>query len=332
MRCRRWRAFHSCIVPLLAAQTGRRSFIVGMTGLCTVLTWVVFFLELPGAPAWMSAFERSMVTGVLWFSFVLVWQRMNALSALVRQAQVLEELNKELSRSSQELDAVASVASHDIRGPLATTGMFASLLASRLVGKIDPDCGEWLSLIQSEVRRMHSIVENLLKYSRFDTDRSGIEECECEAILANVLDNLRADLIASGAEVIHDPLPRVTGDPVQLMVLFQNLIGNAIKYRSEAWPKIYVSVAAEQEGWKFSVQDNGIGIDLADRERIFDLFQRGQGSHTAKGSGIGLATCKKIAELHGGRIWVESALGNGSTFYFTIAKTKKNERAKSVTA
>jgi two-component system, chemotaxis family, sensor kinase Cph1 len=116
------------------------------------------------------------------------------------------------------------------------------------------------------------------------------------------------------------------------MVLFQNLIGNAIKYRSEAWPKIYVSVAAEQEGWKFSVQDNGIGIDLADRERIFDLFQRGQGSHTAKGSGTGLATCKKIAEPHGGRIWVESALGNGSTFYFTIAKTKKNERAKSVTA
>src|ERR1700741_402105 len=103
-----------CIVPLLAAQTGRRSFIVGMTGLCTVLTWVVFFLELPGAPAWMSAFERSMVTGVLWFSFVLVCQRMNALSALARQAEVLAELNRELSRSNQELDAFASVASHDI--------------------------------------------------------------------------------------------------------------------------------------------------------------------------------------------------------------------------
>jgi len=333
-----------CIVPLLALQTGRRSFIVGMTGLCTVLTWVVYFLEPQGAPAWMSAFERFMITGVLWFSFVLVWQRMNALSALARQAQVLAEVNRELTRSNQELDAFASVASHDIHGPLATTGMFANLVASRLMGKIDQDCMEWLSLIQSEVQRMHSIVENLLEYSRFNTDRLGVVECECEAILASVLDGLKADLIANGAQVTHDPLPRITGDPMQFSVLFQNLIGNAIKYRSNALPKIHLFVAAEHDGWRFSVQDNGIGIDSADAERIFRLFERGEGSKTTKGTGIGLATCKKIVELHGGRIWVESEPGKGSTFYFTIAShhslssalptvaKERKEPAKSATA
>jgi light-regulated signal transduction histidine kinase (bacteriophytochrome) len=333
-----------CIVPLLAVQTGRRWFIVGMTGLCTVLTWVVYFLEPQGAPAWMSAFERSMITGVLWFSFVLVWQRMNALSALARQAHVLAEVNRELTRSNQELDAFASVASHDIRGPLATTGMFANLVASRLMGRIDQECTQWLSLIQSEIQRMHSIVENLLEYSRFNTDRLGVVECECEAILASVLDGLKADVIANGAQVTHDPLPRITGDPMQLAVLFQNLIGNAIKYRSNAPPKIHLSVAAEHDGWRFSVQDNGIGIDSADAERIFRLFERGEGSKITKGAGIGLATCKKIVELHGGRIWVESEPGKGSTFCFTIAShhslfsalptvaKERKEPAKSATA
>jgi signal transduction histidine kinase len=333
-----------CIVPLLALQTGRRWFIVGMAGLCTVLTWVVYFLEPQGAPAWMSAFERCMITGVLWFSFVLVWQRMNAQSALASQARVLAELNRELSRSNQELDAFASVASHDIRGPLATTGMFANLVASRLMGKIDQECTQWLSLIQSEIQQMHAIVENLLEYSRFNTDRLGVVECEGEAILASALDGLKADLIATAAQVTHDPLPRITGDPMQLAVLFQNLIGNAIKYRSNALPKIHLSVAAEHDGWRFSVQDNGIGIDSADKERIFRLFERGEGGKTTKGTGIGLATCKKIVELHGGRIWVESEPGKGSTFYFTIAShpswssalptvaKERKEPAKSATA
>jgi signal transduction histidine kinase len=333
-----------CVVPLLAVQTGRRWFNVGMTALCTLLVWVVYFLEPPGAPAWMSAVERSIVTGALWFSFVLVWQRRNALSALARQAQVLADLNRELRRSNQELDAFASVASHDIRSPLATTGMLANLVATRLAGKIDQDSAKWLSLIQSEIQRMHSIVENLLEYSRFNTDRLGVVECECEAILATVLDGLEADLIANGAQVTHDPLPMVKGDPMQLAVLLQNLIGNAIKYRSDAQPRIHLSVAPQQDGWRFSVEDNGIGIDPADAERIFRLFERGEGSKTTKGAGIGLATCKKIVELHGGRIWVESVRGRGSTFHFTIAQPYRlssarspaakegNEQAKSATA
>lgn len=309
-----------CVVPLLAVQTGRRRFVVGMTGLCTVLTWVVYFLEPPGAPAWMSFVERCIVTGVLWFSFVLVWQRMHAQSELARQAQALADLNRELRRSNQELDAFASVASHDIRGPLATTGMLANLVASRLAGKTDEDSAQWLCLIQSEIQRMHAIVENLLEYSRFNADRLGVVDCECEAVLAAVLDGLKADLSANSAQVTHDPLPRVKGDPMQLAVLLQNLIGNAIKYRGDAQPKIHLSVAAEQDGgWRFSVEDNGIGIDPADRERIFRLFERGEGGKTTKGTGIGLATCKKIVELHGGRIWVESARGRGSIFHFTIA-------------
>ncbi len=318
-----------CVIPLLAIQTRRRWFILGMMGLCTALTWAAYFLEPPGATAWVSVFERIMVTSVLWFTFVLAWQRMRALNALARQAQLLTETNRELSRSNQELDAFASLASHDIRGPLASTGLLASLLAKRLLGTMDRECTEWLSLIQSEVRQMNSVVESLLEYSRFSSERLGVVECECEAILASVLDSLKADLIASGAEVTHGPLPRITGDPVQLAVLFQNLIANAIKYRTKTQPKIYLSVASEEDGWKFSVQDNGVGIDPADADKIFHLFHRGQGSHTAKGWGIGLATCKKIAELHGGRIWVESAPGCGSTFYFTIPNRNSSSRARS---
>ena len=329
------------VIPLLAVQTGRRWFILGMMGICTVFTWAAYFIEPPGAPDWVSIFERLMVTSVLWFSFVLILQRMYALNALARQAQLMAEVNKELSRSNKELDTFASVASHDIRGPLATTGMFASLLANRLVGKIDRECTEWISLIQSEVQRMNSIVESLLEYSRFNLDRTDVVECESEAILANVLDGLRSDVMANGAEVTHDPLPTVAGDPVQLTVLFQNLIANAIKHRSGAQPKIHVSSVPEDVNWKFSVQDNGVGIDPADIDRIFQLFHRGQGSHREKGWGIGLATCKKIAELHGGRIWVESVPGTGSTFYFTIpnrssdamsSSPKHNQQARSVTA
>ena len=332
-----------CVVPLLVVPTRRRWFILGMMGLCTILTWVVYLVEPLTPPVWVSIFERSMVTGVLWFSFVLVWQRAKALTELAKQAQALADANSELSRSNQELDAFAAVASHDIRGPLATTGLFADLLANSLRGKIDRDCSQWLSLIQSEVQRMHSIVESLLQYGRFNTAHLRLVECECEDILATVLDALKADLIAHGAEVTHNPLPRLLADPIQLAVLFQNLIGNSIKYRSHARPKIHISAATDRDGWKFTVQDNGIGINPEDSEKIFRLFQRGEDSQETKGLGIGLATCKRIAELHGGRIWVESAPGSGSTFYVTIANRcissrrsstlrKENEPARSATA
>ena len=330
-----------CVVPLLVVQTRRRWFILGMMSLCTVLTWIVYLIEPLTTPVWMSVFERSMVTGVLWFSFVLVWQRTKALTELARQAQALTQANKELSRSNQELDAFAAVASHDIRGPLATTGMFADLLANSLQGKIDRDCEQWLSLIQSEVQRMHSIVESLLQYGRFNLELLRLVECDSEDVLATVLTALKVDLIANGAEVTHDPLPRLMADPVQLAVLFQNLLGNSIKYRSDANLKIHISATADGDRWKFSVQDNGIGIHPADSERIFRLFQRGEDSQETKGLGIGLATCKRIAELHGGRIWVEPAPGGGSIFYITIASryassrptaTKESEQARSATA
>ena len=309
-----------CVVPLVVAQTHRRWFILGMMGLCTILTWVVYLIEPLTTPLWTSIFERSMVTGVLWFSFMLVSQRTKAVTELARQAQVLAEANSELSRSNQELDAFAAVASHDIRGPLATTGMFADLLANSLKGKIDRDCAEWLSLIQSEVQRMHSIVESLLQYGRFNRERLRMVECDSEDILATVLDALKADLIATRAEVTHSPLPRLIADPIQLAVLFQNLIGNSIKYRrGDARPEIHLSATADRDGWKFSVRDNGIGINPMDADKIFRLFQRGEDSQEPKGLGIGLATCKRIAELHGGRIWVESAPEGGSTFYVTIA-------------
>jgi signal transduction histidine kinase len=300
------------LVPLLAVRTRRPRFILWAMGLCTLLTWVGYWLEPSGAPTWMSVFERSMVTGVLWLTVAICRHRM-------RVVMELERVSRELARSNAELEVFASAAAHDLRSPLSAISLFAGLLSRRSTGQLDPEWAECLLSIRSEVERMSTLIDNLLSCGRAGEGGLHAMACDCESILFAVLRDLGALLNETGGQVTHDALPVVSADPVQMSRVLQNLIENAIKYRGERPPHVHVAARREAEAWVFSVQDNGIGIGAADVERIFGWFERGRTDRAGpEGAGIGLATCKRIIERHGGRIWVESRPGAGSTFRFSL--------------
>jgi PAS domain S-box-containing protein len=240
----------------------------------------------------------------------------------------------ELERSNAELEHFAAVASHDLKEPLTTIGGFAELLRERHQDKLDARGQRLLENIVSGALRMERLISNLLAYARVNTSAQPFKPVHCGAVIGMVLANLRAAIDESNAVITIDELPNVMGDEMQFVQLFQNLIGNAIKYRSDKPPRIHISArpmgeavfhsalrtpyAALKTGWLFSVTDNGIGIDPANAERVFQIFQRLHRDDKYPGTGIGLAVCKKIVERHGGRIWVESELGKGATFYFTV--------------
>jgi light-regulated signal transduction histidine kinase (bacteriophytochrome) len=172
--------------------------------------------------------------------------------------------------------------------------------------------------------RMWRLINDLLAYSRVRTESSELESTDCETVLHQSLDNLKVAIEENGAVVTHDALPTVTANSPQLMQLFQNLIGNAIKFRGSESPRIHVSAGRNGNGWTFSVRDNGIGIAPEYAKRIFIVFQRLHSREKYAGTGIGLAICQKIVERHGGYIWVESELGRGATFYFTLPASEGN--------
>ena len=242
-----------------------------------------------------------------------------------RAEETLKEKTEELARSNRELEQFAYVASHDLQEPLRMVTNYVQLLARRYKGKLDSDADDFINFAVDGALRMWKLINDLLAYSRVGMRAKELEATDCETVFSQTLDNLRVAIEENEAVVTHTPLPTVKGDHLQLGQLFQNLIGNAIKFRGDEPPRVHLSAKRNGSGWTFSVRDNGIGIAPEYAERIFVIFQRLHGREEYPGTGIGLALCKKIVERHGGRIWVESEVGKGATFYFTLPAGKTEQ-------
>jgi PAS domain S-box-containing protein len=241
-----------------------------------------------------------------------------AAEALAKSAQDLESSNKDLERSNKELERFAYVASHDLQEPLRMVTSYLQLLEMRYKNKLDSDANEFINYAVDGSNRMKTLINDLLAYSRVGMRGKEFNLTDCEEILSRALVSLEYSIKDNHARVTHDPLPKVMADEAQLESLFQNLIGNAIKFHGKKPPRIHVGVKKDEKNWTFSVSDNGIGIDPQYFERIFILFQRLHNRDDYPGTGIGLAISKRIVERHGGRIWIESEPEKGSTFYFNI--------------
>ncbi len=245
-------------------------------------------------------------------------ERRNAQESLARAHGELERRAGELERSNADLQQFAYAASHDLSEPLRMVSSYVQLLGKRYGGKLDSDADEFIGFAVDGVARMQALIDGLLMYSRAGTSEYAIGPVDCSEIAEATLIMLKASIEEKDADVILETLPTVQGDAAQLAQLFQNLIGNAIKFVPDRRPEVRVSSERDGSGWHFTVSDNGIGIDSQHVERIFSVFQRLHGRGEYPGSGIGLAICKRIVERHGGRIWVESTPGEGSSFHFTI--------------
>jgi len=239
-------------------------------------------------------------------------------SELARQRTF--DANKELRIKNKELEQFVYIASHDLQEPLRTTTSFVELLQLQYQGKLDERADKYFSFIMDSSTRMKTLIKDLLDYSRIGAKKEFVP-VDCDVIIHEVLDDLGNAISQAQAVITTDQLPVITGYPTEIKQLFQNLIINAIKFRKkDVAPQITVSVASLEDHWQFAVKDNGIGIEEQHKEKVFMIFQRLHTKVAYEGSGIGLAHSKKIVEIHGGKIWIDSVFGEGTTFNFTISK------------
>jgi PAS domain S-box-containing protein len=227
------------------------------------------------------------------------------------------QLSQELNRSNKELEEFAYVASHDLKEPLHVVSSFVCLLERRLQPKLSENEGEYLNFIKQGVEQARTLIKDLLEYSRIGKEKA-LETVDLSSAIKEACSNLKVAIDETTANIHYGPMPQIKANRLSMVQLFQNLIGNAIKYKSANLPEIHISAEHKPAGWLFTVRDNGIGIDPQFKDRVFDMFQRLHPRSEYSGTGVGLAICKKIVENHGGRIWVESQLSHGATFYFTI--------------
>jgi signal transduction histidine kinase len=233
-----------------------------------------------------------------------------------------KQAQEELARSNQDLEQFAYVASHDLQEPLRMVATYTQLLAERYRGKLDDNADKYIHYAVDGALRMQALVEDLLTFSRVGRQGTDLQSTDCNVVVDRAVQNLQAAVDESRAQVTRDHLPTVLADGSQLLQVFQNLIGNALKFRGPELPALHVSASKKGREWVFSVSDNGIGIAPEHAETIFVIFKRLHTRAEYPGSGIGLSICKKIIERQGGRIWVESQPGQGSTFKFTLPDLK----------
>jgi signal transduction histidine kinase len=277
-----------------------------------------------GAQAAIVA-ERGAATQAIRAVNAQLEQRVQERTAELRVAhEALEEVNHSLeaknamlARSNEELQRFAYVASHDLQEPLRKIISFSGLLVERMPDRLDADTSMYVDRIVGSATRMKRLIEDLLMFSRVG-GAGAVGPVDCDLALRSVLDSLAVALADTGATVTHDPLPIIMANPTTIEQLLQNLLGNALKYRSDAPPRIHVAAEDLHGWWRLTVTDNGIGIDMTYAERIFQVFQRLHPREQYEGTGIGLAVCKRIVEACGGRIGVDSIPGAGSTFWFVL--------------
>jgi signal transduction histidine kinase len=272
--------------------------------------------------------EDTAIAASLVASLAVAYENILRLQSLERHAAVLEERvaarTVELQRSNEDLEQFAYVASHDLQEPLRMVASFTQLLAKRYRGRLDPDADEFIGYVVEGATRMQALIHDLLAYSRIGASAT-TTTAAIDADVDRAIDSLSVAIAESGAAITRDPLPAIASDHRQLTQLFQNLIGNAIKFRSDRPPAIHIGAVSDQQEWRFFVRDNGIGIDPQFANRIFVIFSRLHSRADYPGTGIGLAICKRIVSRLGGRIWVDSATGSGATFWFTVPHPRHSE-------
>ncbi|MGE5430391.1 MAG: sensor histidine kinase [Syntrophomonadaceae bacterium] len=256
-----------------------------------------------------------------WFgSSIDIHERKLAEEELKSNEQKFVRILEDLRRSNRDLEQFAYVASHDLQEPVRMVYSFTQLLVRDYKDRFDERANQYIEFIFEGAARMRMLINDLLEYARLaDTDRP-FTAVDCQEALEDAIKNLRVSIEESEAVILHDTLPVITGDEVQIMQLFQNLLSNSIKFRSESVPEIHICAENRKEDWLFSVKDNGIGMDSVFSSKIFVIFQRLHERDKYPGTGIGLSICKRIVERHQGRIWVDSRPNEGSIFYFTIPK------------
>jgi len=308
-----------CLPPLLwaAFRFGPRETAITIAALLVVATWGT----LHGLGPYASFGENESLMLLQAFIAICAVTAMS-LAATVRQRErgqhALEDQARELARSNAELDQFASVATHDLQEPLRMIRIHAQMIDRGLQGRAGAEVDEHLAALEQGTARMQQLLVDLLAYARVGARPRDLQAAEGTDVLKEVLEDLRQAITETGARVTVGPMPRIQADRPQLGQLFRNLIANAIKFRRSGTPEVDVRGERLDGHWVFSVRDNGIGIPPDHRERIFEVFTRLHPRDRYPGTGMGLAICKKIVHRHGGRIWVESQPGSGSTFYFTL--------------
>ncbi|MEO6721025.1 MAG: two-component regulator propeller domain-containing protein [Ferruginibacter sp.] len=298
------------------------------------LTWwfrLLLFISIPGGAI---AYYRWRVNAINHQKIKLQYQvdeQTRQLKQSTQEEQLArkdaEHANKELERKNHELEQFAYVASHDLQEPLRTTSSFVALLQDKYQGQLDEKADKYFTYILQASDRMRVLIKDLLDYSRIGSKQE-VEPVDCDCQLHEVLADLGTAISEADAVITYDAMPVISGYPTEIKQLFQNLVANAIKFRKkDTRPEVKISVKKTKANWEFVINDNGIGIDQKHQERIFIIFQRLHTRSEYAGSGIGLAHCKKIVELHGGRIWIESELGAGTAFHFTIPYAKQVTRS-----